>query len=434
MSLFGSSGIRGVVGKDITADLALRIGAAVGADYQRVLIGKDTRTSGDLLVNALTAGLTSVGAEVAYASLVSTPTLARAAKGFNCGLMVTASHNPPEYNGVKMWNPDGSAFDTAQMTDVEKRIENRGRARKDWTEVGGSTKLEGATEAHIESILKSLPGVNTSVVLDCGCGAASVISPYVLTGMGCELVTLNCQPDGRFPGRSPEPTAESLHDLMALVVSRKAQLGIAHDGDGDRMVAVDSRGRLVNGDKLLALFAHVMKKGDIVAPVDASMILDDMVTGEVIRTRVGDVYVAEALKKRGAKFGGEPSGTFIFPQYTYCPDGILAAAMLISLVGDGDLATIVDSLPSYPVTRRSHSFAPERRKETGARLQREMRAVDCEELNELDGFRARFKDGWFLIRLSGTEPKLRLSAEARTEKELDRLVAMAEKVVKRCLA
>lgn len=423
-----------MVGKDITADLALRIGMAVGSEYHEVVIGKDSRTSGDLIVNALTAGLTSVGAEVAYAGLVSTPTLARATKGFDCGLMVTASHNPPEYNGVKTWNPDGSAFDTVQMSSIERAIEKGAKTRKDWAEVGGSTKLEGATEAHIESILKSVPGANTSVVLDCGCGAASVISPYVLTGMGCELVTLNCQPDGHFPGRSPEPTAESLHDLMALVVSRKAQLGIAHDGDGDRMVAVDGRGRLVNGDKLLALFAHVMRKGDIVAPVDASMILDDMITGDVIRTRVGDVYVAEALKRRGAKFGGEPSGTFIFPQHTYCPDGILAAAMLISLVGDGDLATMVDSLPSYPVARRSFSFQAERRKEVSGKLQEEMGAADCEELTEIDGFRAGFKDGWFLIRLSGTEPKVRLSAEARTEKELDRLVAMAEKVVKKCLA
>jgi phosphoglucosamine mutase len=190
---------------------------------------------------------------------------------------------------------------------------------------------------------------------------------------------------------------------------------------------------LVDGDKLLALFAHVVKKGDIVAPIDASMVLDEMITGEVIRTRVGDVYVAEALKKRGAKFGGEPSGTFIFPKYTFCPDGILAAAMLISMVGDGDLATMVDALPSYPVARRSFAFDREKRKGIAGRLQTEMRAVDCEELTELDGYRARFKEGWFLIRLSGTEPKIRMSAEARTEKELNRLKTIAEKVVKRCL-
>ena len=434
MSLFGSSGIRGVVGKEINADLALKIGMAVGVDYHRVVLGKDTRTSGDLLANALVAGLTSVGAEVACAGLVSTPTLARAAKTFDCGLMVTASHNPPEYNGVKMWNPDGSAFDTAQMKRAEELIGEAAIPRKDWAGVGGSERLEGATQAHLESILRSVPGVNTSVVLDCGCGAASVISPYVLKGLGCELVTLNCQPDGRFPGRSPEPTDESLVDLKALVVARKAQMGIAHDGDGDRMVAVDRKGRLVDGDKLLALFAHVVKKGDIVAPVDASMVLDEMITGNVIRTRVGDVYVAEALKKRGAKFGGEPSGTFIFPQYTYCPDGILAAAMLISMVGDGDLATMTDALPSYPVARKSYPFEGQRRKEVASRLRTEMSAVDCEELTEMDGYRADFKDGWFLVRLSGTEPKLRLSAEGRTEKELNRLVTIAEKVVKKCLA
>jgi len=433
MTLFGSSGIRGVVGRDFTADLALRIGLAVGSEHPRMVVGNDPRTSGDMVRSALVAGATAAGAQVALAGMVPTPTLARATKGFDCGLMVTASHNPAEYNGVKMWNPDGSAFDTEQMQRIEDRLDDSDFDRKDWMGVGSTYPLEGAVERHIEAVLASVEGSRSKVVLDCGCGAASLVSPYVLRGMGCDLVTINCQPDGHFPGRGPEPTEDELQDLKNMVVSRGAHMGIAHDGDGDRMVAVDRRGRMVDGDKLLALFAYIAQAGDVVAPVDASMVLDDIVKGRVIRTRVGDVYVAEALKKHGAGFGGEPSGTYIFPSQTYCPDGILAAAILVSMVGDGDLAEMVDALPSYPVARRSYPFPPEKRREVESRLLEEMTSLDCDELTQVDGFRAQFANGWILLRLSGTEPKLRIAAEARSQEELGRMISLAEDVARGCI-
>lgn len=434
MSLFGSSGIRGVVGKDITPELGLKIGLSVGELHERIVIGKDTRTTGDMLVHAVASGAMASGAMVALAGMVPTPTLAHAAKDFDCGLMITASHNPAEYNGVKMWNPDGSAFDTAQMEEVERKIGASRHLRAPWNGVGTASEFEGAAEAHLESILKATKGGTAKVVLDCGNGAASVVSPYVIKGMGCELTTLNCQPDGRFPGRAPEPTDEELADLKHMVVSKGAQLGIAHDGDGDRMVAVDERGKLVDGDKLLALFASKLDLDSIVVPVDASMALDDVVKGKVHRTKVGDVFVAEAIKKYGSGFGGEPSGTFIFPQQTFCPDGILAAATLINMVGERSLAEMVDALPSYPVYRRSHAFDSERRGEVSRRLADVMRTIDCDELSTVDGYRAAFKEGWFLIRLSGTEPKLRMSAEARTKEELENMKTIAEEVLGRVLA
>ncbi|HXZ23524.1 MAG TPA: phosphoglucosamine mutase [Methanomassiliicoccales archaeon] len=434
MSLFGSSGIRGVVGKDITPELGLKIGLSVGELHERIVIGKDTRTTGDMLVHAVASGAMASGAMVALAGMVPTPTLAHAAKDFDCGLMITASHNPAEYNGVKMWNPDGSAFDTAQMEEVERKIGASRHLRAPWNGVGTASEFEGAAEAHLESILKATKGGTAKVVLDCGNGAASVVSPYVIKGMGCELTTLNCQPDGRFPGRAPEPTDEELADLKHMVVSKGAQLGIAHDGDGDRMVAVDERGKLVDGDKLLALFASKLELDSIVVPVDASMVLDDVVRGKVHRTKVGDVFVAEAIKKYGSGFGGEPSGTFIFPQQTFCPDGILAAATLINMVGERSLAEMVDALPSYPVFRRSHAFDSERRGEVSRRLADVMRTIDCDELSTVDGYRAAFKEGWFLIRLSGTEPKLRMSAEARTKEELENMKTIAEEALGRVLA
>ena len=433
MSLFGSSGIRGLVGQVITPDLAMSIGAAVGSLGREVLLAKDTRTSGDMMVNALSAGITATGANASYAGMVPTPTLARAAEAYDCGLMVTASHNPPEYNGVKVWNPDGSAFDTAQMRKLEGLIEGKGYHLADWREVGRCAVHTGAIEDHISAVLDSVKPTKAKVVLDCGCGATTSVSPILLRKLGCSVLGINCQPDGHFPGRLPEPTEENLTVLKQLVIRKDVDVGLAHDGDGDRMVAFDERGRFIDGDRLLALFTTFLGAKDIVAPVDASMVLDDLVDGRVIRTRVGDVYVAEALKAHGVEFGGEPSGTFIFPGETYCPDGVYAAALLASMIQEGKLSKMVDSVPRYPVSRASYPFDPKGRKALESKLEKAMASLRCLELITVDGYRAQFEEGWFLVRLSGTEPKLRLTVEARKDKDLKGLVSKADKVVRECL-
>ncbi len=433
MSLFGSSGIRGVVGEDFTIELAVSIGAAVGDGNDELVLGRDTRTSGDMIANALVSGATSTGCDVHDAGMASTPTLARAAAIYDCGLMVTASHNPGPYNGVKLWNPDGSAFDSAQMSDIEMLITTQRFDRKDWKEVGKGHRHEGAIESHIASILRSVPTSSAKVVLDCGNGATSTISPYVLRRMGCDVTTLNCQPDGFFPGRTPEPTEDQLSDLKEAVLRKGADLGIAHDGDGDRMVAVDDRGRFVDGDRLLALFTSEMAADGVVAPMDASMVLND-IAGNVIRCKVGDVYVAEELKRSGFPFGGEPSGTYIFPEETYCPDGVFAAALLAKMAAERPLSKMLDDLPSYPVHRESFKFEAKKKAGILSTLESSMRSLECDQLLTLDGFRAEYPDGWFLIRPSGTEPKIRLTIEARNKDELERLVLVARTVLGRCMA
>ncbi len=433
MSLFGSSGIRGVVGRDFTVDLAVRIGTAVGNLYRRVVVGKDTRTSGDMITSALASGVNSVGGDVYMAGMLPTPTLAKAASRFDCGLMVTASHNPPEYNGVKMWNPDGSSFGSEQMQEMESLIRREGYDTPDWRGVGKVYVHEGAIENHIDSILRDIGQCQSRVVVDCGCGAASVVTPLLLRRMGCTVVSLNSHPDGFFPGRSPEPTEDQLGVLKETVVRSGADIGLAHDGDGDRVVAVDDRGRFVSGDRLLALFASTAGKRGMVAPIDASMMLDDLVRGPVVRTRVGDVYVSEALKESGLEFGGEPSGTFVFARRSYCPDGIYAAALLTRIASGNRLSSLIDSLPSYPSVRESFSFDGTKRGEVEGRIETEFKRMECSRVLTMDGYRAEFPDGWFLVRLSGTEPKMRMTVEARSREALEKLSDMSRSIVMRCL-
>jgi len=246
MELFGTSGIRRIADSSL-AELALKVGMVVGKTYGDIVIGCDTRTSSDAVKHAFISGTLAAGARCCDVGLVPTPTLALAAGEFQAGVMITASHNPPEYNGIKLINPDGSAFDADQQKRIEKIVLNGSPSAAQWREIGHSSTRNGAVQTHIEHILEDFSGVSKlKVVLDCGCGAASVITPDLLKRLGCEVVALNCFPTGFFP-RPVEPTEENLEDLIRATKELGADLGIAHDGDADRMMAVDDKGRFIPG-------------------------------------------------------------------------------------------------------------------------------------------------------------------------------------------
>ena len=413
MRLFGSSGIRGITNVDVTPELALNVGKATGKGCSGAIIARDPRVAGIMIEEAFAAGLMSAGCDVTRLGIVPTPTLAYAARNYNLGVMITASHNPAEYVGMKLWNPDGMAFDSKQQEGIEEAVGSSGYLLAKWDEIGDINIYRNAVEDHIKAIMEhtgQLQGLR--VVVDCGNGAASVITPFLLRRLGCRVLALNSNPDGHFRARNPEPKEGNLELLMQMVRELGADLGIAHDGDADRMMAVDDKGRFVGGDQLLAIFAAHEEVDSIVVPIDTSLIVDDALPSTRIhRSRVGDVYVAETMKKEKAAFGGEPSGSWIFPRISFCPDGIYAAVRLIEIIGIRKLSEMVDELPVY-LTRRIGITCPDQRKE-GA-----MAEIACElsclgEVSTIDGIRVATGNGWVLVRPSGTEPKIRVTAEAR---------------------
>jgi len=426
MDYFGSSGIRGIIGEKITPELCLKVGRAVGSEYKKVIIGTDPRVTADMVKSAVISGLTASGATVKDAGMIPTPTLAQSADDFDCGVMITASHNPSEYNGIKLWNPDGSSFNTEQMEETEKKIRSQPELSK-WDDVGGLSTYSHAVREHIKRI-KGLIGteLNSKVVLDCANGAGCAVTPFLLRELGCEVITLNSNPDGTFPAHDPEPKERHLKDLQKTVKNTDADIGIAHDGDADRMVAFAGNGEYLSGDKLLALFAKQFKDS-VVIPVNASMIIEEIVD-DVVRSKVGDVYVAEELKKHDAQFGGEPSGTWIFPQISYAPDGIYAAAFLIKLSESVDLTKEIEKLPSYP--RKKDSVIVNKKKEIMSKLEDFYKdSYESVRLNFVDGIRVDYKKGWALIRASGTEPKIRITSEAKDEQDLKRIFDESKKNV-----
>jgi phosphoglucosamine mutase len=428
MYLFGTSGIRRVFDKELI-QLALKVGLAVGEIYDSVVVGSDTRTSSSALKHALISGVLAGGAGCFDAGVLPTPTLALATRGFQAGVMITASHNPPQYNGIKLLNPDGSAFDAVQCGEVEELVLGDLATAAPWSGVkNGSSLLDGALEEHVRRIQRDFPdGLGLKVVVDGGCGAAYQITPDLLGRLGCRVVAMNCYPSGFFP-RSAEPTEQSLKDLAQAVGECRADLGIAHDGDADRMMAVDEQVRFIPGDKLLILFAQELGAGEVVTTVDASMGIEE-IGFKVTRTRVGDTYVSRELRG-GGDFGGEPSGSWVFPSLSLCPDGIYAAARLGAIAKRQRLSRLLDEIPSYPMLRGSVAGNGVGVEELASRLE----AMKPLSVSTLDGVRLTFEDGWLLVRPSGTEPKVRVTVEARGKKQGQRLYDEAVTIVRDCIA
>lgn len=427
MSLFGTSGIRRIADRDLI-ELAVKVGLAVGKDYGRVVVGRDTRTSGNAMKHALISGLLSSGSAVLDIGIVPTPTVALAARDFDAGLMITASHNPPEYNGIKVLNPDGSAFDSNQQSRLEAIISGDSLFAASWDKIENDRIYDGAVEKHMAQILRDFPGsLKAKVVLDCGCGAASVITPYLLKKLGCEVIGLNCYPSGFFP-HGIEPTEANLGDLIRATKEFGADLGIAHDGDADRMMAVDDKGRFIPGDKLLALFAREAGAKKVVTTLDASMLIDEM-GFNVARTKIGDTYVSEELKKGGGDFGGEPSGSWVFPGISLCADGIYAAVKTVAIACRQKLSQLVDDIPSYPLLRGSTGS----KRVNLTKLEQRLMAMEPQSISNVDGLKLNFADGWLLVRASGTEPKIRVSAEARSEMRVRQLYDSGIRAIRECV-
>ncbi|MFB6206174.1 MAG: phosphoglucosamine mutase [Haloglomus sp.] len=430
--MFGTSGIRGPVGETVTADLALRVGRALG-DRDRVVVGRDPRDSGRLLVDTLAAGCRECGVDVVDLGQAATPTVARAVawEDADAGISVTASHNPAPDNGIKLWQPSGQAFDEPLRKEIEARVRADDPDLAAWDSLG-ARRTADATDRHRAALRGTVPDCEQSVVVDVGNGAGSVTAD-ALADLGCEVETLNAQPDGSFPGRPSEPTAENCESLATLVRESDADLGVAHDGDADRMRAVAGDGTFLSGDVLLAvLAADAADAGDRVAvPVDTSLAVADFLAErgvETVRTPVGDVYVAAAAAEEGVAFGGEPSGAWIWPEETLCPDGPLSACRLAALDAERPLTDRAADVPTYPIRRTSV--------ETDAKtavMERVREAVaaehDPDAVSTLDGVRVDHGNGWFLVRASGTQPLVRVTAEARDPDRADALQETALSLV-----
>ncbi len=440
--LFGTSGIRGKIGSEINSELALKIGKSLAKylnNTGKVVIGFDTRTTNRMLEQAITAGLNEHGVDVIKIGMVPTPLVGYATLKLNAdaGIMLTASHNPSEYNGIKIWNKNGMAYTPEQEEKIEEIYYNEDFGFVEWDKIGIISHNDEIRKQYIDDLLDIVDiKSGLKVVIDCACGAGSELSPILFRKAGCEVITLNSQVDGFYPGRNPEPNIANLSSLMATVVATGSDLGIAHDGDADRMITVDENGKVSDFDKLLAL---VSKKfgGTVVTTVDAGLCMDEAmaeVGGKVIRTKVGDVNVAEVMIEENASFGGEPSGTWLHQDFCMCPDGILSGLRMAEIVSkEGKLSELLAQFQDYPHLREKVTCSKEEKIAVMENMESLLSNAfdDISEINTIDGVRLTFNDGsWVLVRPSGTEDYVRITLEAKTQEKAEEIRDTCTKLIK----
>lgn len=443
--LFGTNGVRGIINQDMTAQLTLDLGKAIGTFMGgTVALASDTRTSGHMLRSAVSAGMTSVGAEVVDLGMMPTPALQFYVKrnDVSGGVMITASHNPPEFNGIKCIDSDGTEMPREKEERIERIYFQGGFALKGWDQVGQILPRPGATHSYSRAVQAQVDGraiaeADLTVILDCANGAGSVVTPDLLDALGVRAITLNSNPQGSFPGHPSEPTPENLEGLISAVRGSSASLGIAHDGDADRTIFVDENGSYVYGDKTLALVSREMVReegGTVVTPVSSSSCVADVVReqgGELVYTQVGAPVVARKMMEIGATFGGEENGGLIFPSHQYCRDGAMAAVKVLEIVArNGPLSRLLSTIPDYFLDKRKVECPEGKKSGILARLEGE----DLEgEVETTDGVKVFFEDGWTLIRPSGTEPIVRIYSEGRTREAAQAHGREFEALVKRLL-
>jgi len=427
--LFGSSGVRGLVNESLMPALTAEIGLATAtfANAKKALVARDTRVSGPMLEEGLVSGLLAGGVNVTILGVVPTPVLAYLTKKLDAdvGLMITASHNPSQYNGVKIFDCNGMAYGEKNQDNVEKIIQNKRFRRAGWRNVG-HVMFSEQDHLYANMVLKRVKlRRNWRVVVDPGCGATYRLAPMILKELGCRLLALNAQPDGFFPARSPEPNVDSLKPLARLVKELDADVGVAYDGDGDRVAFIDEHGVFADFDRVLAAYAgHIArggKGGTIITTVEASMCVEKMVEaegGKVRRTKVGDVYVSEAIKKYDAVFGGEPCGAWIHPQFHCCPDGILSAVLSLKALEEENqsLSEFLSEVPQYSTLRKNVACNDKIKYQVVEKVSEciESNFPKYRQLSVVDGVRLDVDNGWVLIRASGTEPLIRITVEGES--------------------
>lgn len=432
--MFGTGGIRGPVSDTIGTNLAIRLGRAIGTDTELVVVGRDVRESGPMLERALLAGIEECGSDTIRLGVESAPTIARSVSWLDAdlGVAITGSHNPAGDNGFKLWTDEGRALNRGEYRSLVRRANAGTVSQASADEIGTAmrrTDLRERHHRHLGSAFDNTEGV--SVVVDLGNGAGRLTADALAT-LGCDVTTLNGHRDGQFPGRGSEPTAAACQQLCRTVRATNADLGIAHDADADRTCAVDETGRFVPGDELFALFAATAAApGQAVAvTVDTSSVVTEAVRangGEIVRTAVGELSVAEAMDDNRVVFGGEPSGLWIWGDETRCPDGHFAACKLVDRIRtDGPLSKQLAEFAGRYTTRRCCLNA-EAKYDAIDRIRR--LDVSYKRLDTTDGIRIETDDGWFLIRASGTEPVLRITTDATSAATADRLLDRAEQLI-----
>ncbi|MEM1938823.1 MAG: phosphoglucosamine mutase [Acidilobaceae archaeon] len=452
--LFGTDGIRGVTGTELTPEMALRLGRAIGAFFglgSRVLVGRDVRAGGDMILSAIVSGLLAEGVKIYNAGLIPTPALQFAVRehSYDGGVMVTASHNPPEYNGIKVIDSSGVEVSREDEAIIEDYYFKGHGSRLEWRSLVDSPEVRvGLIEDYINAIVMQVDRDEIAkhrfkVVVDCANSVSTLTTPLLLRRLGAKVISLNCHLDPEFPGREPEPTPQTLSEASSLVLSSKADIGVGHDGDADRAIMIDDKGQVHWGDRSGTLLAvHASYKWRelprrVYTGVSSSILIEEYLKQHnitVVWTPVGSVTIARTIMNEGGAIAGfEENGGYIHVPHQYVRDGAMKLALTLDMMTSlrEKLSDIFAKLPVYYTLKTKIKAS---REEALCAVEAVKEYYSNYRMITIDGVKVFGEDFWLLVRPSGTEPIIRIMGEAKSREEISRIIDHISKfIVTKCM-
>ena len=437
---FGTDGIRGIAGESLTADLSFKVGKALGKlltekkDHPKVVIGRDTRISCDMIEHALTAGLTSTGVNVMTVGTIPTPAIAYLTKTIetDSGIMISASHNPYQDNGIKIFGPDGFKLTDEQELEIESLIDNSEQIKNaSFEKIGKVYGGNELTQKYIQHIKQSITGdlSDVKIALDCANGATTGVAPFIFGDLEADIETIGCQPNG--VNINDNVGSTKIETISEFVKENNVDVGFAFDGDGDRVLAVDAKGNIVDGDKIMFILAkHLKEQGELKDNMVVSTVMSNIGFYKAIeenelqsvKTAVGDRYVVEEMRKNDYSLGGEQSGHIVLMNYATTGDGILTAVKLANIIKTSgkSLEELASEVNIYPQKLVNIKVVDKK-----AAMEDSDILAECEKVEkELEG------NGRILLRASGTENLIRVMVEASSDELTDKYCEQVAKIVR----
>ena len=448
------SGVRGIVGESLSPSVAIEFAQAYGTFLRRqrtgesrprVCLGRDSRPSGAMLAHAIAAGLMATGCDVTQIGIVTTPGVAIMTRFLKAdgGVVITASHNPTQWNGIKLLRSDGIAYPADQITQIQQFYYDKKFDLQPATKAGRVTQNSKAHAVHTDIVLqicdrKLIQSRRFKVVLDSINGAGCVVSAQLLSALGCEVIHLNDRPNGLF-AHTPEPTAANLADLGPEVTRHKAAIGFAQDPDADRLAVIDEKGNYIGEEYTLALaakYVYSKKQGTSAANLSTSRMIDDIARqadSEVIRTPVGEAHVANTMLEKDCVIGGEGNGGVIDTRIVPVRDSLVGMAMILQLMAETGktVSELVAEIPCYYMQKTKFSIGPDQAPAILAKVQRHYEQQverGSVQIDTRDGIRIDLPEGWVQLRASNTEPIMRLIAESKDEALTKKLIAEVKQI------
>ena len=437
---FGTDGIRGIAGESLTADLSFKVGKALGKlltekkEHPKVVIGRDTRISCDMIEHALTAGLTSTGVNVMTVGTIPTPAIAYLTKTIetDSGIMISASHNPYQDNGIKIFGPDGFKLTDEQELEIESLIDNSEQIKNaSFDKIGKVYSGNELTQKYIQHIKQSISGdlSNIKIALDCANGATTGVAPFIFGDLEADIETIGCQPNGTNINDNVGST--KINTISEFVKENNVDVGFAFDGDGDRVLAVDAKGNIVDGDKIMFILAkHLKEQGELKDNMVVSTVMSNIGFYKAVeenglqsvKTAVGDRYVVEEMRKNDYSLGGEQSGHIVLMNYTTTGDGILTAVKLADIIKTSgkSLEELASEVNIYPQKLVNIKVVDKKTAMEDSEILSECEKVE----KELEG------NGRILLRASGTENLIRVMVEASSDELTDKYCEQVAKIVR----